>query len=153
MKDINWRRMEGALHAGRRSEYHMRHAEGARRFDIPEAGSHLHASAFAASVEFLNRVRVPTVEAHVGRLFDRLIPGIEKTPLTIVSDLSPKRRSSIMAVEGPNLDVTRRIFRSEREAGVIVSLRENLIRISPNLYNGPEDIDRFLEVAASIAVD
>ena len=58
-----------------------------------------------------------------------------------------------MAVEGPNLDATRRIFRSEREAGVIVSLRENLIRISPNLYNGPEDIDRFLEVAASIAVD
>jgi len=151
--EINWRRMEGATHRSRRSEYHMRHAEGARRFDIPEAGSHLHASAFAASVEFLNKVRVPTVEGHVGRLFDRLIRGIEKTPLTIISDLNPKRRSSIMAVEGPNLDATRRIYRSEREAGVVVSLRENLIRISPNLYNDQTDIDRFLEVAASIAVD
>lgn len=151
--EINWRRMEGAIHSGRRSEYKIRHAEGARRFDMPEAGSHLNASGFAASVEFLNKVRVPTVEAHVGRLFDRLINGIEKTPLNIVSDLSPKRRSSILAVEGPNVDATRRIFRSEREAGVIVSLRENLIRISPNLYNGPADIDRFLQVAASVAVD
>jgi selenocysteine lyase/cysteine desulfurase len=151
--EINWRRMEGAIHPGRRSEYHMRHAEGARRFDVPEVGSHLHASAFAASVEFLNRVRVPTVEGHVGRLFDRLIRGIETTPLSIVSDLSPKRRSCIMALQGPNVDATRRIFRSEREAGVIVSLRENLIRVSPNLYNGPADIDRFLAVAASIPVD
>lgn len=151
--EINWQRMEGATHPRRRSEYHIRHAEGARRFDIPEAGSHLHASAFAASVEFLNRVRVPTIEAHVGRLFERLIRGIEQTPLTIVSDLNPKRRSCIMAVEGPHLDATRRILRRQREAGVIVSLRDNLIRISPNLYNGPEDIDRFLEVAASLAID
>jgi selenocysteine lyase/cysteine desulfurase len=33
-------------------------------------------------------------------------------------------------------------------AGVLVSLRANLIRVSPNIYNTTDDIDRLLRAAA-----
>jgi cysteine desulfurase / selenocysteine lyase len=145
--DVNWLSVEGAAQ-GRQSPYEMRFREGARRFDIPETASFLNLSAFAASVEFVARVRVPTIEAHARRLLDMLLRGIGKTRLRVVSDLEPERRSTILALEAPTLDETRAIYRRLRERGVIVSLRENFLRVSPNIYNTPEEIDRFLAVAA-----
>ena len=146
--DANWLAIEGSNRFNRLMEYRLQFREGARRFDAPETAAFIHLSAFAASVEFLNRVRVGTIEAHVRRLLDRLIHGCEGTRLRVVSDLEPARRSTILALEAASLDETRRIFHRLRERGVIVSLRENLIRVSPNIYNGPADIERFLEAAA-----
>lgn len=145
--DVNWLSVEGAAQR-RVSPYEMRFREGARRFDTPETASLLNLSAFAASVEFVGRVRVPTIEAHARRLLDLLLRGIGGTRLKVVSDLDPARRSTILALEAPTLDETRAIYKRLRERGVVVSLRDNLIRVSPNIYNAPEEIDRFLAVAA-----
>jgi len=144
---VNWQSVEGATQLNRRSEVRLQFREGARRFDVPETAAFLNMSGFAASVEFLNRVRVPTVEAHVRRLLDRLIQDVEKTALRVVSDLRPERRSAILALEAGSLEETRRIHRRMQQRGVVVSLRDNLIRVSPNIYNTPGDIDRFLEAA------
>jgi selenocysteine lyase/cysteine desulfurase len=149
--DANWLAIEGSNRFNRLMDYELKFREGARRFDAPETAAFIHLGAFAASLEFLNRVRVGTIEAHVRRLLDLLIRGIGTTPLRVVSDLEPARRSTIVALEAPTLDETRRIFRRLRERGVVVSLRENLIRVSPNIYNGAADIRRLLEVAAEPA--
>jgi len=146
--DVNWLGVDLTAHYNRASDYVLKFKDGARRFDIPETASFLNVSALAASIEFVNRVRVPTVEAHVTRLLDRLLRGIEATSLKVVSDLKPKRRSTILALEGGTIDATRRVYRRLREKGVVVSLRANLVRVSPNIYNGPEEIDRVLEAAA-----
>ncbi len=147
--DVNWQCVEGATHLNRPSDFVLRFKDGARRFDIPETASFLNLSGLAASIEFLNRVRVASVEFHVTRLLDRLVRGVEGSGLRVVSDLSPKRRSTILALEGTTVEQTRRAYRNLRGKGVVVSLRGNLIRVSPNIYHGPEDIDRFLECAAS----
>ena len=149
--DVNWLNIEGANQFNRRAGYALRFREGAQRFDIPEAASFLNLSGFAASIEFLNRVRVPTIEAHVGRLIERLIRGMASTPLRAVADLDPKKRSGLIGLEGPSIDVTRRIYRRLRGCGVVVSLRDNLVRVSPNIYNTADDIDRFLDTAAELA--
>jgi cysteine desulfurase / selenocysteine lyase len=146
--DVNWQAVEGADRLNRRSGHELKFKEGARRFDIAETASFLNLSGLAASVEFLGRVRVPTVEAHARRFIDLILAGIEKTRLQVVSDLEPARRSTILGLEGPTLDDTRTIFRRLRDKGIVVSLRDNLIRVSPNLYNGPEDAARFLAAAA-----
>jgi len=144
---VNWQTVEGATQLNRPFDYVLRFREGACRFDAGETASFLNLAGFAASVEFLNRVRVSTIEAHVLRLIDRLLQGLPGTGLTAVSDLSPGRRSAIVALEAGSLDATRRTWRRLMDAGVVVSLRDNLIRVSPNIYNGPEEIDRLLEAA------
>jgi len=145
---VNWQTVEGATQLNRPFDYTLKFREGACRFDTPETASFLNLTGFAASVEFLNRVRVPTVESHAARLLDRLLPGVASTPLRVVSDVRPKRRSSILALEAGSLDATRRIWKRLHERGVVVSLRDNLIRVSPNIYNTPQDVDRFLEAAS-----
>jgi len=144
---VNWQTVEGANRLNRPFDYALRFREGACRFDAGETASFLNLAGFTASVEFLNRVRPSTVEAHAGRLIDRLVAGLQGTGLGLVSDLGPGRRSCIVALEAGSLDATRRVWRRLADAGVVVSLRDNLIRVAPHLYNGPEDIDRLLEAA------
>jgi selenocysteine lyase/cysteine desulfurase len=146
--DVNWYGVEGAAHLNRRSTPRLQFREGAGRFDIPETASFLNLAAFTASVSFLNRVRVSTVEAHVRRLLDQLLRGVERTRLRPMSTLTPSSRSSILSLEASSVDETRTIYRRLRDKGIIVSLRSNLIRVSPNIYNGPEEIDRLLAAAA-----
>jgi len=144
---VNWLTVEGADQPARRSPFEMRFREGARRFDIPETASFLNLSALAASVEFVNRVRVSTIEAHARRLLESLLRGVGRTRLRVVSDLTAARRSTILGLEAPTIEDTRAIYRRVRQKGIVVSLRDNLIRVSPNIYNSTEDIDRFLMAA------
>ena len=146
--DVNWYGVEGASQLLRRSTPRLQFREGAGRFDIPETASFLNLAAFTASVSFLNRVRVSTVEAHVRRLLDQLVRGVERTRLRPVSTLTPSSRSTILSLEASSVEETRTIYRRLRDKGIIVSLRSNLIRVSPNIYNGPEEIDRLLAAAA-----
>jgi selenocysteine lyase/cysteine desulfurase len=141
---VNWQTVEGANRLNRPFDYALRFREGACRFDAGETAAFLHLAGFTASVEFLHRVRVSTVEAHAGRLIDRLVAGLQGSGLEVVSDLGPGRRSCIVALEAASLDATRRAWRRLADAGVVVSLRDNLIRVAPNIYNGTEDIDRLL---------
>ncbi|MFQ5877793.1 MAG: aminotransferase class V-fold PLP-dependent enzyme [Acidobacteriota bacterium] len=146
--DVNWHGIEGAGQLNRRASYRLQFREGARRFDAAEPASFLNVSALAASVEFLSRVRVPTIEAHVRRLLDHVLQGLRATRLRAVSDLTPRARSTILSLEAPSVEETREIYRRLIERGVVVSLRDNLIRVSPNIYNSADDIDRFLAAAA-----
>ncbi len=147
VSEVNWRGVEGAAHFNRRTPPRLQFREGAARFDVHEAASFLNVAALTASMGFLNRVRISTVESHARRLLDGLLRGIERTRLRPVSDLAPERRSAILALEGPTVDDTRTIYRRLREKGCVVSLRDNLIRVSPNIYNAADDMERFLAAA------
>ena len=145
---VNWQTVEGAAQLNRPFDYALRFREGACRFDSPQRASFLNLGGFAASMEFLARVRVSTVEAHAMRLLDRLLLGLGSTVLRVASDLAAERRSTILGLEAEGMDATRRAWRRLVEAGVVVSLRANLIRVAPNIYNEPDDIDRLLRAAA-----
>lgn len=145
---VNWQTVEGAAQLNRPFDYALRFREGACRFDSPQRASFLNLGGFAASMEFLARVRVSTVEAHAMRLLDRLLLGLGSTVLRVATDLAAERRSTILGLEAEGMDATRRVWRRLVEAGVVVSLRANLIRVAPNIYNEPGDIDRLLRAAA-----
>ncbi len=148
VQDVNWMNVEGSSNLNEVGGAPLRFRDGARRFDIPEAASFLNLEGLVASVSFLSRVGIDSVERHVRRLHDLLIRDLPATGLRVASDLSPGRRSGILALHGSSPDDTRAVFRRLRERGVIVSLRENLIRVSPHIYNTGADIESFLEAAS-----
>jgi len=150
VRDVNWMNVEGSSNLGDAGGGPLRFRDGARRFDIPEAASFLNLHGLIASLSFLARVGIDGVETHVRRLHDRLVHGLDATGLRVVSDLSPGRRSGILALEGSSHEETRAIFRRLRERGIVVSVRDNLIRVSPHIYNTRADIESFLEAAAGV---
>jgi len=146
--DVNWMNVEGSSNLNDLDGYPLRFREGARRFDIPEAASFLNLAGFIASLAFLSSVGVAGVAAHVRRLHDLLIRGLGRTRLRVASDLAPERRSGILALESSSREETRVLYRRLRERGVVVSLRDNVIRVSPHIYNTSGDIELLLDAAA-----
>jgi len=146
--DVNWMNVEGSSNLNELDGYPLRFRDGARRFDIPEAASFLNLTGFIASLSFLSRVGVAAVEENARRLHDLLIRGLERASLRVASDLTPERRSGILALEASTREETRALYRRLRERGIVVSLRDNLVRVSPHIYNTRRDIESLLEAAA-----
>jgi selenocysteine lyase/cysteine desulfurase len=142
--NVNWQTVEGAVNLNRPLAYELRFRDGACRFDTHERASLLNLAGFCASMEFLARVRVSTVQTHAMRLLDRLLLGLASTTLRPASDITTERRSTILALEAETPDATRRAWRRLMDAGVVVSLRGGLIRVAPHLYNDEDDIDRLI---------
>jgi selenocysteine lyase/cysteine desulfurase len=142
--NVNWQTVEGAVNLNRPLDYTLRFRDGASRFDTHERASFLNLAGFCASMEFLARVRVSTVQAHAMRLLERLLLGLASTTLRPASDTTPARRSTILALEAETPDATRRAWRRLMDAGVVVSLRGGLIRVAPHLYNDEDDVDRLI---------
>ncbi|MBX7184633.1 MAG: aminotransferase class V-fold PLP-dependent enzyme [Vicinamibacteria bacterium] len=125
-------------------------AQGARRFDVPEAASrfNLNLTAMEASVAFVNRVSPEVVRENNARLiaylFDHLPDG-----LTPASPVDPAQRGPYGCFVAPTRERTVALHQKLRQANVFVSLRNGRIRVSPHLFNSERDIDRLISVAAA----
>jgi cysteine desulfurase / selenocysteine lyase len=121
----------------------------ARRWDAPETAS-LNLVAMAESLEFLLRAGVETVWQHNLRLIAQLVAQIPVDRCVLASPPDPQCRGPYICVAARSAEKTRVLYQNLRQAQVIVSLRENAIRISPHLYNSAGDIDRLM---AALTID
>ena len=98
-----------------------------------------------ASLGLLLEVGMPAVEESVlgnsGRLIDalRAIDGVE-----LHTPVEPAMRAGIVTIGFTRGTDPRRVFVGLSGAGILLSLREGLIRFSPHFYNTPSEIDTAL---------
>jgi len=97
-----------------------------------------------AAVRFLIEIGIPAIERWTLHLTDLLIEDLRRRGYDIASNLEPKRRSAIVSFNVPgDVDET---FQRLADAKIIVSQREQYIRVSPHCYNTEEEIARVGEV-------
>ncbi len=141
-----WMALEGANNFSSLSFEDLRPAQGARRWDSPETGSFFNLSAMDASLDFVLRVGVETVEAHNGRLMEQMLERLPKDRCVAASPADPARRGPYACFAARSPEKTAALYDTLRKAGVIVSLREGSVRVSPHLYNTERDIDRLISL-------
>jgi cysteine desulfurase / selenocysteine lyase len=98
-----------------------------------------------ASLTLVNEVGHPRVLPHAQTLLDQLAAGVEAKGYTVASDLTPERRSTIMAITAGSPEADTRAHVALSEAGVITALRPRGIRVAPTFYNDASDIERLLD--------
>ena len=99
-----------------------------------------------AAIELLLSAGMEKIEARILSLTDYLIGGLQSKGCTIDTPIADRReRSGIVSFCHPAVDSAELCERLEA-AGVIVSLRGNLIRVSPHFYNTEDELDRLLKV-------
>jgi selenocysteine lyase/cysteine desulfurase len=99
----------------------------------------------AAAMDLLLQVGLETVEARILALTDLLIAGLEERGCTITSPIAHRReRSGIVCFRHPDIDAPSLAERLEA-ADVVVSLRGDVIRVSPHAYNNAADLARLLD--------
>ena len=143
--NVNWFSIEGARDFNRLSECRLEYVPGAIRFDVNETASFITVETATASLEYLSEITVGAVEEHVRTLLDRLIDGLPGG-FQPVGDLRQEHRSNILCIAGETDEATEAAYARLVENGVVTSLREGAIRISPHIYNTAEEIDSLLDL-------
>jgi selenocysteine lyase/cysteine desulfurase len=118
--------------------------ESARRFD---SGTPPVPALYAgvAGVGLVAEAGVPVVESHVGGLVGRLLDGLDAMGATVVTPRELARRGPLVCVRSTNVDALVASLAAER---IIVSSREDKLRVALHLYNLDEDVDTLLDALA-----
>lgn len=101
-----------------------------------------------SSLGLLLESGIERTHAHITELLDRLIPGLARLGMTITSSLAPGTRSTILSFTTGDSARDEALHRRLLERNVVVSLRPHGIRVSPHVYNAPEDADALLRAIA-----
>ncbi len=97
--------------------------------------------ALGAAIELLLEVGIEGIKDRIFALNDRFIDGLGARGLKIITPTGVQERSGILCFK-PKRD-PKALFRHLAQKGIIVSERNNLIRISPHFYNNEEEVQKF----------
>ncbi len=113
----------------------------ARRFDsgTPPVPA-LYAA--VAGLSLVAEAGVPAIEAHVEALGTRLIDGLEELGATVVTPRDAAQRGPLVCVRSTDVAALVATLAAER---IVVSSREDKLRIALHLYNVEADVDTLLD--------
>ena len=127
-----------------------RFPRSAQTFELGGTANYPGAVALKASVDIVNAIGIEQIDEHIQNLVDRLIQGLDRLGLRLVSPRERKDRAGIVsfrAYRRPEEDaqlveklVARKIFVSMRYTS-----RVGGIRVSVHYFNNEEDIDGLLD--------
>jgi selenocysteine lyase/cysteine desulfurase len=116
-------------------------ASTARRFD---AGTPPVPNIFAglAGLHIVERAGVDAIEAHVRRLVDRLLAGLDELGANVATPRGDGEHGPLVCVTSTDAHALVEALAGDR---IVTSERDSNLRISLHLYNVDEDVDRILD--------
>ena len=144
-REVGWLAVRGSSDFNRLVDYDLSWYDDARRFEVGTL-AYQDLAAFSASVELLLEIGIACVATHVGNLIDQMIARMHADGVEIVTPEEPALRAGILTVRPRHAErVNERLAR----AGIVCSLREGAIRLSPHMYSTEEEIDRAMDALVS----
>jgi selenocysteine lyase/cysteine desulfurase len=98
-----------------------------------------------AGISLVAETGVPAIEQHVLALGERLIEGATDLGATVVTPADPARRGPLVCVRSTDVAALVSALAPER---IVVSSREDKVRIALHFYNVEEDVDTLLAALA-----
>ncbi len=95
-----------------------------------------------AGTSLVAEAGIPAIEEHVLSLGERLIGGLEELGATVVTPRDPGRRGPLVCVRSSDVNALVSALAAER---IVVSSREDKLRVALHLYNVEADVDRLLD--------
>jgi selenocysteine lyase/cysteine desulfurase len=140
---ISWMSVEGSDDFTRLLDYRFASWPDARRFEMVTL-PYQDFAVVNAALEVLAELGYLEVEARIRDLTQRLVDWASASPhVSLVTPADPRRRAGIVSVTPRHpVEASRRLA----AAGVIHSLREGAIRLSPHVFTPMRHVDRAIEL-------
>lgn len=120
------------------------YADGARRFDTGTPPM-INAYAAHAGISLLNDIGIKPIETYLEHLSSVCIGTAQKHGLEIASPLDIQQKGSNTAIRVKNAGFLEGHLKSQ---GMIVSARNDVLRIAPHFYNTEEEMVQTIEAIA-----
>jgi len=127
-------------------DYDFTYRDEAQRFE--EGSPNLHGIfALGVSIDRILGLGTAAVEKRILSLTGLLAEGLTESGFSVNSPLGEGEKSGILCF-GSEKEDAQSIFERFRGAGIVCSLRESAVRLSPHMYNTKEECERVLDTAA-----
>ncbi len=139
--DVGWACMKSSTDYTRLTDYEFDFFDDARRFEVVTIAYHDFAVANAATALLLE-AGVAQVAQHLEALGDIVVDWAHsRRDVTLVTPAEPARRAGVLSFTPTDLEG---MHTRLREGGVLHTVREGAIRLSPHMYNTADEIRRAL---------
>jgi selenocysteine lyase/cysteine desulfurase len=142
----SWLVRRGSEDFTRLTEYVDDYRDGARRFDMGEFPQFIHTPMAIAALRQLSSWTVPFIYRELSRLNEHAAQLATEMGWRV--EPATRRAGHLLGIRFPD-GVPDSVSRALADAKVYVSIRGDVIRIAPHLYNSRSDIDRLFGVLAS----
>lgn len=121
--------------------YQSEFQPGAQRFDAGERSNFILVPMLLTALQQLERWGVANIQTYCARLSEGLAEALADSPYALTAE----RSAHLFGVRLPEAGPLPAILAELRRRQVHVSQRGNAIRVSPHVYNRPEDIEALAE--------
>jgi cysteine desulfurase/selenocysteine lyase len=128
------------LDLNREGEHRLRDDLGARAYDIFGTANFLNFIPWTAALEYLLAQGIQAIADHDQALVEQLTRLLEDHNYRFISPTDADQRAAIVVISAPDPADNQAAYRRLTGAGVDVALRAGNIRLSPHLYNTPDQI-------------
>jgi cysteine desulfurase / selenocysteine lyase len=127
------------LDLNREGEHRLRDL-GARAYDVFGTANFLNFIPWAAALEYLLAQGIQAVADHDQALVEQLTRLLEDRGYRFISPTGAGQRAAIVVISAADPARNQAAYRRPTDAGVDAALRAGNIRLSPHLYNTPDQI-------------
>lgn len=128
------------LDLNREGEHRLRDDLGARAYDVFGTANFLNFIPWAAALEYLLAQGIQAVADHDQALVEQLTRLLEDRGYRFISPTGAGQRAAIVVISAADPARNQAAYRRLTDAGVDAALRAGNIRLSPHLYNTPDQI-------------
>jgi cysteine desulfurase / selenocysteine lyase len=120
---------------------------GARGFDVFCPAAFLNNDTWSASVELLTGIGIEQIAAYDQTLVQLILDGVDRDRYDVVSPGSGRERSTLVVLH-PRRETAGDLVARLAESGVDAASREGNLRLSPHMFNTPEQISAALHAVS-----
>ncbi|MCB0088964.1 MAG: aminotransferase class V-fold PLP-dependent enzyme, partial [Caldilineaceae bacterium] len=95
-----------------------------------------------AGINLIRSIGLERIQRHIGQITGAIKEGAMRRGFNLVTPVDPNRHGALIALRSHKVDLLVKRLEAEQ---IVVSSRDNNLRISPHFYNNMEDVNRLLD--------